>query len=94
MMRSAAAESDREALEVARRAHRQRHQSFILLWEKHGTWPINTLYPDNFDDGCSGPASASPEDPARCATRCSSSSRFAGIYSHLVCRFAFGDLSL
>jgi|HubBroStandDraft_1064217.scaffolds.fasta_scaffold23652_3 hypothetical protein len=37
MTRSAVAESDREALEVARRVHRRRHQSFILLWEKHGT---------------------------------------------------------
>ena len=44
------AESDGEALAIARRAHRRWHQSFMKLWDKHGTRPINAFYPDNFDE--------------------------------------------
>ena len=44
------ADSDGEALAIARRAHRRWHQSFMKLWDKHGTRPINAFYPDNFDE--------------------------------------------
>jgi alkanesulfonate monooxygenase SsuD/methylene tetrahydromethanopterin reductase-like flavin-dependent oxidoreductase (luciferase family) len=86
------AETDREALEIARRAHRRWHQSFILLWEKHGTRPVNAFYPDNFDEaqrGGFGIAGA----PATVRDALLEQSRVAG-NSYIVCRFAFGDLAL
>jgi alkanesulfonate monooxygenase SsuD/methylene tetrahydromethanopterin reductase-like flavin-dependent oxidoreductase (luciferase family) len=86
------AESDRDALEIARRAHRRWYRSFILLWDKHGTRPMNAFYPDNFDEaqqrgfGIAGtPATVRDAlikqlDEART--------------NYLVCRFAFGDMAL
>ena len=44
------AETDGEALDIARRAHERWHHSFMQLWNKHGTKPINAVFPDNFDD--------------------------------------------
>ena len=86
------AESDGEALAAARRAHRRWYESFILLWDKHGTRPINAFYPDNFDEaqqrgyGIAGtPATvrdALQKQLAEART------------NYLVCRFAFGDMPL
>jgi alkanesulfonate monooxygenase SsuD/methylene tetrahydromethanopterin reductase-like flavin-dependent oxidoreductase (luciferase family) len=84
------AETDGEALAIARRAHRRWFESFILLWDKHGSRPVNAFYPDNFDEaqrlgfGIAGaPATVrqwlqSQLDEAR--------------VNYLVCRFAFGDM--
>jgi alkanesulfonate monooxygenase SsuD/methylene tetrahydromethanopterin reductase-like flavin-dependent oxidoreductase (luciferase family) len=86
------ADTDREAHEIARRAYRQWYRSFILLWEKHGTRPINASFPDNFDavqQGGFGIAGA----PATVRDALLEQTRAAG-NSYLVCRFAFGDLSL
>ena len=86
------AETDEEALGVARRAHRRWHQSFMQLWNKHGTKPINAFYPDNFDEvqragfGIAGaPATVLAALAAQVAeTR----------VNYLVCRLAFGDMAL
>src|SRR5262249_24931322 len=84
-------DSDGEALAIARRAHRRWHQSFMQLWNKHGTKPINAFYPDNFDEvesagfGFAGTA-AKVRDALRrqiAATR----------VNYLVCRFAFRDMA-
>jgi alkanesulfonate monooxygenase SsuD/methylene tetrahydromethanopterin reductase-like flavin-dependent oxidoreductase (luciferase family) len=86
------AETDREALDIARRAYRCWYRSFILLWEKHGTRPVNAFYPDNFDEvqqGGFGIAGA----PATVRDTLLEQARMAG-NSYFVCRFAFGDLSL
>ena len=85
------ADSDSDALSIARRAHRRWHQSFMQLWNKHGTKPINAFYPDDFDEvqragfGVAGTA-ATVRDA------------LAGQIAHarvnyLVCRFAFGDMA-
>ncbi len=42
------ADTDEAALEIGRRAWRKFHQSFILLWNRHGGTPGNNL-PDDFD---------------------------------------------
>jgi alkanesulfonate monooxygenase SsuD/methylene tetrahydromethanopterin reductase-like flavin-dependent oxidoreductase (luciferase family) len=86
------AETDREALEIARRAHRVWHQSFILLWEKHGTRPINAFYPDDFDEVQKGGFGIAGS-PATVRDALLEQSR-AARNSYLVCRFAFGDLAL
>ena len=86
------ADSDGEAVSIARRAHKRWHQSFMQLWNKHGTKPINAFYPDNFDEvqragfGIAGTPATVRDALARqiAETR----------VNYLVCRFAFGDMAL
>ena len=86
------ADTDAEAMAIARRAHKRWHQSFFKLWEKHGTRPMNAFYPDNFDEaqqrgfGVAGTAATVRDvllaQLAEART------------NYLVCRFAFGDMTL
>jgi alkanesulfonate monooxygenase SsuD/methylene tetrahydromethanopterin reductase-like flavin-dependent oxidoreductase (luciferase family) len=86
------AETDAEALDVARRAHRRWHRSFMQLWEKHGTRPINAFYPDSFEEvermgfGVAG-------SPAKVRDVLMRQITDAGV-NYQVCRFAFGDTEL
>jgi alkanesulfonate monooxygenase SsuD/methylene tetrahydromethanopterin reductase-like flavin-dependent oxidoreductase (luciferase family) len=86
------ADSDAAALSIARRAHQRWHQSFMQLWNKHGTRPINAFYPDDFDEvqragfGIAGKAATVRE----ALTRQIAETRV----NYLVCRFAFGDMAL
>ena len=85
------AESEQEALAIARRAHKQWHRSFIKLWEKHGTRPVNAFYPDDFDEaqargfGIAG----TPAKVRDALQRQLDEART----NYLVCRFAFGDMA-
>jgi alkanesulfonate monooxygenase SsuD/methylene tetrahydromethanopterin reductase-like flavin-dependent oxidoreductase (luciferase family) len=86
------ADNDGEALAIARRAHKRWHQSFMQLWNKHGTKPINAFYPDSFDAAREmgfGIAGA----PATVLGALQRQIEEAGV-NYLVCRFAFGDMSL
>ena len=86
------AEEEQAALAIARRAHRRWHESFILLWEKHGTRPINAFYPDNFDEAQQrGFGIAGTPEIVRDALL--GQIREAQ-NNYLVCRFAFGDMTL
>jgi alkanesulfonate monooxygenase SsuD/methylene tetrahydromethanopterin reductase-like flavin-dependent oxidoreductase (luciferase family) len=86
------ADSDDAALAIARRAHRRWHQSFMQLWDKHGTRPINAFYPDNFDEvqrmgfGIAGTPATVREALARQIAEAQ--------VNYLVCRFAFGDTTV
>jgi alkanesulfonate monooxygenase SsuD/methylene tetrahydromethanopterin reductase-like flavin-dependent oxidoreductase (luciferase family) len=86
------ADSDSDALSIARRAHRRWHQSFMQLWNKHGTKPINAFYPDEFDEvqragfGVAGRATTVRDALARQIAQAR--------VNYLVCRFAFGDMAL
>jgi alkanesulfonate monooxygenase SsuD/methylene tetrahydromethanopterin reductase-like flavin-dependent oxidoreductase (luciferase family) len=86
------AETEREALETARRAHKRWHESFFALWKKHGTQPMNAFYPDNFDEaqqrgfGIAG----TPASVLDALNRQLAEART----NYLVCRFAFGDMTL
>jgi alkanesulfonate monooxygenase SsuD/methylene tetrahydromethanopterin reductase-like flavin-dependent oxidoreductase (luciferase family) len=86
------AESDGEALAIARRAHRRWHQNFMKIWDKHGTRPINAFYPDHFDEaqqmglGIAGTPATVRDALARQIAE-------AGV-NYLVCRLAFGDMAL
>jgi alkanesulfonate monooxygenase SsuD/methylene tetrahydromethanopterin reductase-like flavin-dependent oxidoreductase (luciferase family) len=86
------AETDREALEIARRAYLRWFASFIKLWDEHGTRPISAEFGADFDavlrsgQGVAG----SPETVGRTLAE----QTVAGGVNYLVCRFAFGDLSL
>jgi alkanesulfonate monooxygenase SsuD/methylene tetrahydromethanopterin reductase-like flavin-dependent oxidoreductase (luciferase family) len=85
------ADSDGDALRIARRAHQRWHQSFMQLWNKHGTKPINAYYPDHFDEaqragfGIAGNAATVGDALARQITQAR--------VNYLVCRFAFGDMA-
>ena len=84
------AETEREALETARHAHKQWHASFIKLWEKHGTRPLNAFYPDNFDEAQQrGFGIAGTPERVRAALQAQLDEART---NYLVCRFAFGDM--
>jgi len=86
------AATDEEALTVARRAYRQWHASFFKLWERHGTRPTYALYPTTFDElenmglGVAGA-------PEKVRDVLVAQAAEAGV-NYLVCRLAFGDLTL
>ncbi|HEX6842857.1 MAG TPA: LLM class flavin-dependent oxidoreductase [Stellaceae bacterium] len=86
------AESDGEALALARRAHRRWFESFILLWDKHGARPLNAFYPDNFDEAQQrGYGIAGTPATVRDALQ---KQLAEARPNYLVCRFAFGDMTL
>jgi alkanesulfonate monooxygenase SsuD/methylene tetrahydromethanopterin reductase-like flavin-dependent oxidoreductase (luciferase family) len=86
------AETDGEALALARRAHRRWFESFILLWDKHGARPPNAFYPDNFDEAQQrGYGIAGTPATVRDALR---KQLAEARPNYLVCRFAFGDMTL
>jgi len=86
------AENDRDAYEIARRAYRRWYESFILLWDKHGGHPPFANYPPTYEEvaengyGFAG-------SPATVRDALLRQVQEAGI-NYLVCRFAFGDLTL
>jgi alkanesulfonate monooxygenase SsuD/methylene tetrahydromethanopterin reductase-like flavin-dependent oxidoreductase (luciferase family) len=85
------ADTDEEALAIARRAYRVWYASFIKLWQQHGTRPINADFAPDFDGivrqgaGIAGTPETVRETLAAQAQ--------AGGVNYLVCRFAFGDVS-
>src|SRR5262249_24402477 len=85
------ADSEADASSIARRAHLRWHESFMQLWNKHGTKPINAFYPDNFDEvqrpgfGVAGKAATVRDALARQIAHAR--------VNYLVCRFAFGDMA-
>jgi alkanesulfonate monooxygenase SsuD/methylene tetrahydromethanopterin reductase-like flavin-dependent oxidoreductase (luciferase family) len=86
------ADSDQAAIALARRAYQCWHASFYRLFELHGTRPHNATYPETFDLAQDqGYAVAGTPDTVREAL--AAQIKTAGI-NYLVCRFAFGDLTL
>ena len=86
------ADTDAEALAIARRAYRVWFSSFIKLWDEHGTRPINADFGDSFDAVMkSGQGVAGTPETVR---RTLAAQASAGGVNYLVCRFAFGDLTL
>ena len=86
------ADSDAEATAIARRAYAHWHHNFFALFRKHGTKPPFAVYPDTFDAlqemglGIAGTAETVRDTLVAQVTE-------AGT-NYLVCRLAFGDLSL
>jgi alkanesulfonate monooxygenase SsuD/methylene tetrahydromethanopterin reductase-like flavin-dependent oxidoreductase (luciferase family) len=85
------AETDGEALAIARRAHARWYHSLMLLWNKHGTKPISAVFLDNFDDSQKGGFGVAGS-PATVRAWLSAQVAEAGV-NYLVCRFAFGDMT-
>jgi alkanesulfonate monooxygenase SsuD/methylene tetrahydromethanopterin reductase-like flavin-dependent oxidoreductase (luciferase family) len=86
------AETDKEALALARRAYRLWYASFIKLWAEHGARPSNADFSPDFDvllrDGHA--AAGAPETVLRTLA----AQVQAGGVNYCVSRFAFGDLTL
>jgi alkanesulfonate monooxygenase SsuD/methylene tetrahydromethanopterin reductase-like flavin-dependent oxidoreductase (luciferase family) len=86
------AETEDEALQVARRAYRRWWSSFMSLWHKHNIPPTNVNYPPEID-GQIADGRAIATTPAKALELLRGQFAESGA-NYLVCRFAFGDLSL
>ena len=86
------AETEDEALQIARRAYRRWWSSFMSLWHKHNTAPSNVNYPPEID-GQIADGRAIATTPGQGAGLLRGQLAESGA-NYLVCRFAFGDLSL
>ncbi len=86
------ADTDAEALDIARRAYRVWYASFMHLWWKYNQKPPNVNYPPEIDGQlASGTAVAGSPDTVVKALRSQLEESGA---NYLVSRFAFGDLTL
>jgi alkanesulfonate monooxygenase SsuD/methylene tetrahydromethanopterin reductase-like flavin-dependent oxidoreductase (luciferase family) len=86
------AETEEKALEIGRRAYRRWWSSFMALWLKHNIPPTNVNYPPEID-GQIADGRAIVGTPARALELLRGQLAESGA-NYLVCRFAFGDLSL
>ena len=86
------AETEDKALEVGRRAYRRWWSSFMTLWQKHGIAPTNVNYPPEID-GQVADGRAIVGTPAKALELLRAQLAESGA-NYLVCRFAFGDLTL
>jgi alkanesulfonate monooxygenase SsuD/methylene tetrahydromethanopterin reductase-like flavin-dependent oxidoreductase (luciferase family) len=86
------ADTDAEALAIARRGYRMWRESFFKLWLKHGQLPTpNAIFPPEFDEAeAQGRAVAGT--PAKLRDVLRGVIAESGI-NYLLCRFAFGDIS-
>ncbi len=86
------AETEKEALEIARRGYDKWRASFLKLWIRHGQMPImHAVFPERFED-------AEKEGRAVAGTADKVASFLlrevkAGGLNYLLCRFAFGDIT-
>ena len=86
------ADTEEKALEIGRRAYRRWWKSFMHLWHKHNTAPNNVNYPPEID-GQIADGRAIVTTPAKALELLRGQLEESGA-NYLVCRFAFGDLSL
>ena len=86
------APTDAEAVAIARRAYQRWYASFMYLWHKHDAKPRFATYTADFDQlRANGHAIAG--SPATVRDAIAEQCAAAGV-NYLLCRFAFGDLTL
>jgi alkanesulfonate monooxygenase SsuD/methylene tetrahydromethanopterin reductase-like flavin-dependent oxidoreductase (luciferase family) len=86
------ADTTEQATTIARRAYQVWYASFFKLWERHGTKPTYALYPGTFDElEAIGLGVAGSPDKVRDILTAQVAETGN---NYLVCRLAFGDLSL
>jgi alkanesulfonate monooxygenase SsuD/methylene tetrahydromethanopterin reductase-like flavin-dependent oxidoreductase (luciferase family) len=86
-----AADTDREALDLGRRAWPPFYASFMKLWKKHGTQPRYARIPEDFDTMVkNGGALAGSPGTIRDLVRNMAGEAGA---SYFISQFSFGDLS-
>ena len=86
------ADTDQEAVKLARRAYARWFESFIFLWRLRGATPPFTTYTEDFDAVLkNGQAIVGSPDTVR--ETIASQAKDAGL-NYFLLRFAFGDLTL
>jgi alkanesulfonate monooxygenase SsuD/methylene tetrahydromethanopterin reductase-like flavin-dependent oxidoreductase (luciferase family) len=86
-----AADTDREAMELGRRAWPVFYRNFMKLWVKHGTTPRYARVPDNFDAAVeNGAALVGSPSTIRDAVRGMAEDAGASYFNS---QFSFGDLT-
>jgi alkanesulfonate monooxygenase SsuD/methylene tetrahydromethanopterin reductase-like flavin-dependent oxidoreductase (luciferase family) len=85
-------ETEKEALDIARRAYRRWWQNFMALWHKHNRPPVGVVYPPEID-GQIEDSRAVVGTPEQVAERLRAQVAESGA-NYLVVRFAYGDLTL
>jgi alkanesulfonate monooxygenase SsuD/methylene tetrahydromethanopterin reductase-like flavin-dependent oxidoreductase (luciferase family) len=86
-----AADTDREAVELGRRAWPKFYASFMKLWKKHGTQPRYARIPEDFDTVVKN-GGALAGSPGTIAEQARGMAGEAGA-SYFISQFSFGDLS-
>jgi len=86
------AEDERAAWDIARRAYRRWHDSFMYLWRTYGIDPTTVSYPPEID-GQAADGRAIIGTPQFVLESLHAQIEEAGV-NHIGCRFAFGDLTL
>jgi alkanesulfonate monooxygenase SsuD/methylene tetrahydromethanopterin reductase-like flavin-dependent oxidoreductase (luciferase family) len=86
------AETEREALEIARRGYDKWRASFLKLWLEHDMMPVaHAIFPERFEEAeAQGRAVAGTPDKVRDFLQRTID---AGGLNYLLCRFAFGDIT-
>ena len=85
------ADTEEKALEIARPAYRRWHESFMMLWRRHGISPTNVNYPPEID-GQLADGRALATTPAKALEILRKQMAESGA-NYLVCRFAFGNMA-
>ena len=83
------AETEAEAMVIARRAYIIWRTSFYLLWDRHGMKPINVNFPDSVDE-LAALGQAIIGTPDKVGAEIHRQAEAAGV-NYFLCRFAFGD---
>jgi len=86
------ADTDAEAMTLARRAYARWWEGFIFLWRMRGTKPPFTTYTEDFDAVLKN-GQAIVGSPATVRETIASQAKDAGL-NYFLLRFAFGDLTL
>jgi alkanesulfonate monooxygenase SsuD/methylene tetrahydromethanopterin reductase-like flavin-dependent oxidoreductase (luciferase family) len=86
-----AADTDREAMALGRRAWPVFYASFMKLWKKHGTQPRYARIPDDFDTMVEN-GGAIAGSPGSLRDQVRNMAEAAGA-SYFITQFSFGDLS-
>ncbi len=86
------APTDAEAMDIARRAYALWHRSFMFLWKKHNSAPMFAAFPEDFDLVFKA-GLAAVGSPATVRRLLEAEISQSGV-NYLLCRFAFGDLTL
>jgi alkanesulfonate monooxygenase SsuD/methylene tetrahydromethanopterin reductase-like flavin-dependent oxidoreductase (luciferase family) len=86
-----AADTDREAMELGRRAWPLFYANFMKLWKKHGTQPRYARIPEDFDSVVKN-GGALAGSPGTIREQVSVMAREAGV-NYFIAQFSFGDLS-
>lgn len=86
------AQTDGEAMDIARRAYARWYASFMFLWKKHNSAPQFAAFPEDFDAVFES-GLAAVGSPSTVRALLESEIGQSGV-NYMLCRFAFGDLTL